>query len=51
MQPESSGIMGLFSQGDVTVRLVQEVGENIVELIQNKIPTDEKGMVTYHWLY
>jgi uncharacterized protein YndB with AHSA1/START domain len=34
--------------GICTVRIKTEEGENIVELIQEEIPTDEKGMEYYH---
>ena len=34
--------------GDCTVNIKTEEGENIVELIQENIPTDEKGMQYYH---
>lgn len=34
--------------GDCTVNIKTEEGENIVELIQENIPLDEKGMQYYH---
>lgn len=34
--------------GDCTVNIKTEEGENIVELIQENIPTDEGGMRNYH---
>jgi|SRR5687767_8262170 uncharacterized protein YndB with AHSA1/START domain len=34
--------------GVCTVRIKTEEGENIVELTQEEIPTDEKGMEYYH---
>ncbi len=34
--------------GDCTVNIKNEEGENIVELIQENIPTDEAGMKNYH---
>ena len=34
--------------GDCTVNIKTEEGENIVELIQENIPTDEVGMRNYH---
>ena len=34
--------------GDCTVNIKTEDGENIVELIQENIPVDEKGMQYYH---
>lgn len=34
--------------GDCSVSIKTEEGENIVELIQDNIPTDEKGMQYYH---
>lgn len=34
--------------GNVTVRIIQEQKENIVELIQDQIPTDEQGQVNFH---
>jgi uncharacterized protein YndB with AHSA1/START domain len=34
--------------GICTVRIKTEAGENIVELVQEEIPTDEKGMQYYH---
>ncbi|HMJ48558.1 MAG TPA: SRPBCC domain-containing protein [Ferruginibacter sp.] len=34
--------------GDCTVNIRTEEGENIVELIQENIPTDEEGMQNYH---
>ncbi len=34
--------------GDCIVNIKNEQGENIVELIQEKIPTDEVGMKNYH---
>lgn len=34
--------------GNCTVNIKSEEGENIVELIQDNIPTDEKGMQYYH---
>jgi uncharacterized protein YndB with AHSA1/START domain len=34
--------------GDVTIKLVQEDGEKIVELTQDNIPNDEEGKITWH---
>lgn len=34
--------------GNVTVTIKEEDGEQIVELIQDEIPTDENGMYNYH---
>ena len=34
--------------GNVTVTIKEEDGEQIVELIQDEIPTDDKGMYNYH---
>jgi uncharacterized protein YndB with AHSA1/START domain len=34
--------------GNVTVTIKEEDGEQIVELIQDEIPTDEMGMYNYH---
>jgi len=34
--------------GNVTVRIVKEAEENIVELTQDQIPTDEQGRVNFH---
>lgn len=34
--------------GDVAITLLHENGENIVELTQDNIPTDEDGKVTWH---
>ncbi|HEV7780256.1 MAG TPA: SRPBCC domain-containing protein [Chitinophagaceae bacterium] len=34
--------------GDCTVRIKTEQGKTIVELLQENIPTDEKGMQYYH---
>jgi uncharacterized protein YndB with AHSA1/START domain len=34
--------------GDCTVNIKNEEGENVVELIQENIPIDEKGMHYYH---
>lgn len=34
--------------GEVTVKLLQEDDENIVELTQDNIPTDEEGIINYH---
>lgn len=34
--------------GNCTVRLYEEEGEHIVELVQENIPTDETGKVYYH---
>jgi uncharacterized protein YndB with AHSA1/START domain len=43
--------------GNVTVTIKEEAGENIVELLQDEIPTDETSVVYYHlgcmkgWLF
>ena len=43
--------------GNVTVTLKEEQGENIVELLQDEIPTDDKSIEYYHlgcmkgWLF
>jgi len=34
--------------GNVTVRIFSEEGENLVELVQENIPTDEQGKRYYH---
>jgi uncharacterized protein YndB with AHSA1/START domain len=34
--------------GNCTVRIYQEQGETIVELVQDEIPTDDEGMKNYH---
>ncbi|MCS3798163.1 SRPBCC domain-containing protein [Niastella sp. OAS944] len=34
--------------GNVTVTITEEEGEHIVELTQEDIPTDEKGMYNFH---
>ncbi len=36
------------SAGDCTVTIRNEEGENIVELVQENIPTTEEGMQNYH---
>jgi len=44
-----STIKFVFGQaGDVTIRIYEEQGENMVELVQDNIPTDEKGRAYYH---
>jgi uncharacterized protein YndB with AHSA1/START domain len=43
--------------GNVTVTIKEEAGENIVELVQDEIPTDDASVVYYHlgcmkgWLF
>ena len=43
--------------GNVTITVKEDGGENILELLQDEIPTDERGIVTYHigctkgWLF
>jgi len=39
---------GFGKAGNCTVNIKMEEGETIVELIQEDIPTDEKGMQYYH---
>ena len=34
--------------GNCTVKIYEEEGEKIVELIQDQIPTDEKGKQNWH---
>ncbi len=43
--------------GNVSVMIKEEAGERMIELVQDEIPTDEKGQVYYHlgcskgWLF
>lgn len=43
--------------GNVSVTIKEEAGEQMIELVQDEIPTDEKGQVYYHlgcskgWLF
>jgi len=43
--------------GNVTITMKEEAGEMLVELVQDEIPTDEKGQMDYHigcskgWLF
>jgi hypothetical protein len=43
--------------GNVTVTIKEEAGENIVELVQDEIPTDDASVIYYHlgcmkgWLF
>ena len=34
--------------GNVSVNIKEEAGESMIELVQDAIPTDEKGQVYYH---